>query len=307
MRTTQRIFCICLALCLLLCGCTANGAFEEAVRAEKALAKETDCASGALLQNSEWLPAGSSAADWLALTLKLGGVRENYTSYLNDLRQVVSLSDSASTPATAYARFALTAQALGDDPTAFGDGKSDLISLGYARYLAGDDTLNVAAFLLIAADACGYPDAQMRKTLVRAITDAQESDGGFGLVRGSSDADLTAMALQALSPYQESYADTVTRALDYLAKCVTENGACTSMGVENAETTAQVILALCALEIDIASDNRFFALPDGLARFRLDNGLYRHTQSASGFDVLATQQALLARIALQKGTNIYDF
>ena len=48
----------------------------------------------------------------------------------------------------------------------------------------------------------------------RCIRAAQEPDGGFGLVSGASEADLTAMALQALAPYGRD--ETVERALAWL-------------------------------------------------------------------------------------------
>ena len=310
-KTIRQLLCLFITLCLLLCGCTPRGAFDEAVFAEKALAQETDSARGKLLQNTDWFPAGSSAADWLALTLRLCGVKEDYTAFLDDLYIYVSQSGSAKMLTTAYARFALTICALGGDPTAFGTDAADLLHEGYLRWQSEESTLNSTAYLLIAMDACGYADGDMRETLLEAIVSGQETDGGFGLTPGSSDTDVTAMALQAIAPYKETYTDTVEKALACLAQTVTENGTCVSMGSANAESTAQVILALCALEIDPREDARFAELADGLLRFRLENGLYRHTEGAAQFDVLATQQSLLARLALYRlhnGENwIYAF
>lgn len=75
--------------------------------------------------------------------------------------------------------------------------------------------LNGLIFALLAADAGTYPEPERAKNtragIVEAIRAAQEPDGGFGLVSGASEADLTARPCQALAPYGRD--ETVERRL----------------------------------------------------------------------------------------------
>ena len=129
--------------------------------------------------------------------------------------------------------------------------------------------------------------------ILQALVAAQEPEGGFGLTVGNSDVDLTAMTLQALAPYQNStvtYTGTsgesvtirevVRRALAWLSDQQTAEGDFISWDAANLESTAQVIIALCSLGVDPATDARFvkngISAVDGLMRYRLDDGTFRH-------------------------------
>ena len=86
-------------------------------------------------------------------------------------------------------------------------------------------------------------------------------------------------------------------------------------GSESAESSAQVILALCALGIDPAEDARFCRgsenLLTGLEAFRQADGTYAHTPADGEGNYLATAQTLLALKAVQQlrsgDTWIFDF
>lgn len=114
---------------------------------------------------------------------------------------------------------------------------------------------------LIALDSHDYeiPKAVAGKTqttreaLIDAILAAQLSDGGWNVNGNGSDADMTAMAIQALAPYYNSNAkvkSAVDDALKRLSKMQEGNGGYTSWGTANAESVAQVIVALTSLGID---------------------------------------------------------
>ena len=86
----------------------------------------------------------------------------------------------------------------------------------------------------------------MRDSLVQYILDAQLTDGGWALTGEVGDTDMTAMALQALSPYQ-SRADVqaaVASALARLSSTQKASGGYAAYGVENCESTAQVIFGV---------------------------------------------------------------
>ena len=144
------------------------------------------------------------------------GANESYDAYLAALeRHVTERYAEQGTldalMATEYSRTILTVSMLGGDPSAFGtrpDGTAiDLLNDGVWNFAGelGAQGLNGLIFALLAADAGPSPEPEQAKNtragIVEAICAAQEPDGGFGLVSGASEADMTAMALQALAPY----------------------------------------------------------------------------------------------------------
>lgn len=273
---------------------------------------------GELLKDQEQFPAGTSVCDWLAMAMALSGAEESYADYLQALKAYVENAYAKNgcldkNKATEYHRIALTVMALGGDPTSFGvkpDGSAiDLIAEGTYNYARdpGAQGLNGWIWALIALDAQDTEvpaDAQYsREDMVSAIVIAQEPDGGFGLIPGKSDVDITAMAVQALAPYRDQLETEIDAALEYLSSQLTDTCGYIAYGDENAESTAQVILALCALGIDPDTDPRF--VKDGhtlltqLARFRQVDGTYSHTLEGAG-DGMATEQSVLALVAVQR-------
>ena len=287
--------------------------------------------TGTLMSKEEDFPAGTSVCDWTAIALALSGSQENYPRYLQNLQKYVEtnyeknggLDHIKSTP---YHRIALTALALGSNPREFGtksDGTPiDLVADGtyaFAGNSIGDQGLNGWIYALITLDAENTQisgDVKFtREDMIHAIISAQEPDGGFGLIKGKSDVDITAMALQALAPYAQKYPLAVDNALAYLSGEMNEDCLYSAYGTENAESSAQVILALCALGIQPETDMRFCrgenTLLSGLKRFHKEDNTFGHTQEDAKGDFLATAQALLALTALQKlysgNGRIFDF
>lgn len=136
------------------------------------------------------------------------------------------------------------------------------------------------------------------------LKDKQLPDGGWALSGQISDPDATAMALQALSFYQNdpSVQAMTATGLARLASLQLENGGFTAWGATTSESIAQTILALCMLDIDL-SDPRFVKngtdLLEALLTFRLADGSFRHTMDG-GYDIMATEQAMLALDALRR-------
>ena len=318
----KRFFALLLCVAVLaqsaLAASPAESARElalSAVSGQKALAD----VSGDLLAQSELFPAGTSVCDWTAIAFALLGAEGDTAAYLAAENEYISanfpLPASGRAPyATDWQRAALTVRALGGDPTACGtDGSVDLIAGGVYDY-AGDSLgmqgLNGWIFALIALDCGGYavPEGSRytREDILNEILAAQEADGGFGLVPGSSDTDITAMALQALAPYAgEEAASAADAALAWLAGQMTDEGLFAYWGEPSAESSAQVIIALCALGIDPAEDARFAkngtnvldALTD---TYRRADGSYAHTPQDEAGNFMATEQVMLALTALWK-------
>ena len=287
--------------------------------------------AGRLLARGEDFPAGTSICDWTAMALALSGSEEDFDAYQKALCAYVEEAYEKSgeldrVKSTTYHRIALTVLALGGDPTAFGE-KPDgtpinLIADGIYAF-AGDSLglqgLNGWIYALLTLDASGVEVPAgakfTRDEMIDAIICAQEPDGGFGLSSGASDVDITAMAIQALAPYASDRGDAVEAALSFLAKAMDENCRYSAYGNESAESSAQVILALCALGIDPAEDERFCRggenLLTGLEAYRQPDGTYAHTPADGEGNYLATAQTLLALKAVQNLRNgqtwIFDF
>lgn len=208
--------------------------------------------------------------------------------------------DLGSRRATDYARVVLAVTALGRD--ARNVGGTDLTARLCDSAFAARQGLNGVIFSLIALDSGSYPFAG-RADYLQRILSAQRADGGFSLsAEEASDADLTAMALQALAPYRADAAvqAAVDRAVTCLSGLQQANGGFATAGVPTCESTAQALLALAALGIE-PTDARFVkngrTAFDALALYRLTDGSYRHERSG-GADLTATEQALRAQLAL---------
>ena len=274
--------------------------------------------SGELLAQGEDFPAGTSVCDWTAIAFALLGA-EDGAAYLAAENEYISanfpLPASGRAPvATDWQRAALTVRALGGDPTVCGtDGSVDLIAGGVYDY-AGDSLgmqgLNGWIFALIALDCGGYEvpkgSRYTHEDILNEILSAQEPDGGFGLVSGASDTDITAMAVQALAPYADGEAaSAVDAALAWLAAQMTEECLFAYWGQPSAESSAQVVIALCSLGIDPAEDERFAKNGTNVLEalcdtYRRADGSYAHTPEDERGDFMATEQVMLAFTALWK-------
>ena len=275
--------------------------------------------SGDLLSLGEEFPAGTSVCDWTAIAFALLGAEDDMAAYLAAENEYVSehfpLPASGRAPlATDWQRAALTVRALGGDPTACGtDGEINLIAGGaydFSGKSLGMQGLNGWIFALIALDCGGYEPPEgsryTREEILAEILAAQEPDGGFGLVRGSSDTDITAMAVQALAPYAgNEAADAAEKAVAFLANAMTEDALFIYGDKPSAESSAQVIIALCSLGIDPAEDARFvkngMGIVDALTdTYRRADGSYAHNPADETGDFMATEQVILALTALWK-------
>ena len=303
----------------------------SAIASSIAAAEKTQLgvAQDAPLLTEELLPAGSSVSDWTALAMARAGIADDYAGYLARLqayveRQYAENGGLHAVKATEYHRIALTAAALGGDPTAFGtkpDGTAiDLVAEGTYNW-QGDDLggqgLNGWIFALLTMDAVGSEvpaDARYsRQDMLDAIVSAQLPEGGFSLGGGEMDVDITAMALQALAPYQEQYPEVIDAALNVLSAVQLPSGGFESWGAQSSESCAQVLLALCELDVDPETDERFQkdegSVIDALLAFRLADGGFAH-QLGGQADAMAGEQAMQALTAMalrqQGGGRFFD-
>jgi len=149
--------------------------------------------------------------------------------------------------------------------------------------------------------------------VVDKLLSMQLSDGGWAVYGEVSDVDVTAMVLQSLASFY-GQDETVTAAADKAVALLSArqllDGGFTSFGEVNAESAAQVIIALCGLDIDPASDPRFVkengSVVDSLLSCRLADGGFAHspggTHSASADDQVLSAIVAMERQASGKGS-----
>lgn len=145
-----------------------------------------------------------------------------------------------------------------------------------------------------------------KEELISEILSLLLSDGGFAVSGEYSNVDVTAMALSSLAPYYESDGSVraaVDGALMFLSERQLENGGFSDYGVENCESAAQVLTALCSLGIDPEGDVRFIkngnTVVSAMLEFSLPDGSFSH-KAGAGTDNMATEQAFYALVALKR-------
>jgi len=277
--------------------------------------------------------------DWTVLGLARSGVPvpdAYYKKYYANVEKILKEKSGKlhSVKYTEYDRVILGLTAIGRSVDQVG---------GYnlREWLADYDTLikqgiNGPIFALIALDSKGYaiPSVQAGKTqttrelLIDFILKREVTGGGWALGENpdAPDADITAMAIQGLTPYYAANPQVhaaVDRGLAWLSKTQSGDGGFASGGSVNAESIAQVIVALTGMGINPHTDARFVkngsSAIDALIGYTALGGGFYHVKvggvSNGGgkpgeVDPMATDQAMYALVAydrLLKGQNrLYD-
>jgi hypothetical protein len=287
--------------------------------------------------------AGSGANDWYPIAMSRLGVEDDYSAYLAVLKTYVEKAYKTQNKLSKYKvtewhRIALCVLACGGNPESFGKDKNgnniNLIADGiYNRSdenSIGVQGINGWIWALITLDADDFKVPENAETtgekIIEEILQAQNSDGGWSLTGDTSDVDLSAMALQALSNHQNNsqVKKSVNKCLAYLSKVQLSSGGFESSGTENSESCSQVIIALTALGISPYQDNRFIkknhSVVDALMAYKCKDGGFAHSFKsdsnnpdavAGQSNSMAGEQALLAIASLirfnQGGNSLYNF
>lgn len=287
---------------------------------ESALNDAAERAAAYMLRTVEQPRVGSVGGEWAVLGLARGGFEVPQT-FWDSYYAAVEAETAACKGVlhekkyTEYARVAIALTAIGADPTDVA-GYDLLTPLGDFDKTVWQG-INGPVWALLALDAGNYempvnPDAKTRVTrqmYVEEILSRQLDCGGWDLThRGGgsdADADVTGMALQALAKYRDQTVvrDAAERALFWLSDAQDDDGGWSSGGTSNAESTAQVLAALCELGISL-DDPRFVknghSALDGLLGYQQPDGSFLHTGGGSGSGQMASEQGLYALVAAQR-------
>lgn len=225
--------------------------------------------------------------------------------------------------------------------TALGKNIDDVAGYSLREPLADYETLikqgiNGSIFALIALDSkhyeipvvAGVKTQTTRELLIDFILNRELKAGGWalGADADAADADVTAMAIQGLTPYyktNEYVKAAVDRGINWLSKAQGADGGFASGDSVSSESVAQVIVALSGLGIHPHQDSRFVknghSAIDALLSFAAPNGGFYHVlqggQDNGGakpgeVDLMASDQALYSLAAYDrfvKGqTGLYD-
>ena len=262
---------------------------------------------------------GSIGGEWLILGLARRGEgipKEYFENYYQVVEKYVKDHNGIlhNKKYTEYSRVIVALSSIGKNPT-------DVAGYNLLTPLADFEKtvwqgINGAIWALIALDSGNYdipsnPDAKIQATremYVNHILEKQTADGGWALTGDVADPDVTGMALQALSKYQDNdkVKSATEKALSCLSNMQNENGGFSSYDTENSESNVQVIVALCELGIPF-NDARFVkngntVLDELMSYYNKGNG-FNHTSDGSGANLMATEQAFYGLVAVKRMTE----
>ncbi|MEC0226541.1 S-layer homology domain-containing protein [Paenibacillus alba] len=307
---------------------------------KKALVEKQINQTAAFMQQTVTDPVVASiGGDWTVFGLARSGVPvpdAYYAKYYANVEKILK-EKSGKLHAVKYTEYDRVILGL----TSIGRDIDQVAGYNLREWLADYDTLikqgiNGPIFALIALDSKSFdiPTVASVKTqttrelLIDFILKREITGGGWALGDKATEADpdITAMAIQGLTPYYQTNKNVqvaVDRAVGWLSKAQKADGGYASWESTNSESIAQVVVALAGLGINPHTDARFIkngssALDALLSFAALDGGFY-HIKSGGidnggakpgEVDLMATDQSMYALVAydrLLKGqTRLYD-
>lgn len=271
----------------------------------------------------------SIGGEWAVIAMTRNGNLNDDTknNYLQNIYQKLRETSGVlhTTKYTEYSRVALALTAMGINPTSV-EGYNLLQPLANMKKI-NRQGINGTIFALIAFDSNQYEIPQLegsgtqttRESLIQTILSAEISGGGWALMGNQPDPDITAMALQALAPYtqQQKVKEAVDRGVEMLAELQdAEGGYISNAGYDSAknlESTAQVVIALSAIDVSLLNSEKFMkngkTLLDEMLRFQVSDGSFCHVIDG-GSNQMATEQGALALAAWYRAVtgrnSLYD-
>lgn len=303
---------------------SANGSVgdqQEAAQTQTPQKAQTDPAQAEKETATDLLRTLSTAdeigpgCEWSLMAIARSSMGEEpealflYTQYQESLRVLVKRTDGVldEDRPTDNAKAAIVLHMTGADPTDI-EGVNLLTRLDDNEAVQAQG-INAEIWALIASAICEQ-NLDNTEKYIQDICDMQGSGGGITYDGVTEDVDITAMAVQALALYAadcEDLREVLDAARAWLAVEQDADG-----GYGNAESTAQVILALSSLGEDPEKAADFtkdgITLYDGLMRYRAANG-FCHVVDVPEADPMATEQsscALDAIVLAKSGRSFFE-
>ncbi|MGL5256447.1 MAG: prenyltransferase/squalene oxidase repeat-containing protein [Proteocatella sp.] len=313
MKSNKRILSVFMVLIMVFTNILSVYAYTD-----KDVDSKIKATSSYILKTVKEPSPGSIGGEWAVLGLSRAGIsvpKNYYESYYKKLESSLKQNKGVlhNKKYTEYSRTIIALSAIGKDP-------SNVAGYNLLEKLGDFDKtvwqgINGPIFALIALDSKNYkiPANKNAKTqasrdlYIKEILSQQLKDGGFALTGEKADADITAMALQALSKYQnkKDVKHATEKALNCLSKMQKSNGGFESWGTQNVESSAQVLTALCELGIS-PKDKRFVkngnTVIDNIMTFYTKDG-FIHAKNGSGNSQMSTEQAFYALVSYQRVTD----
>lgn len=313
MKINKRLLSVLMVLIMAFTNITSVFAYTD-----KDVDSKIKSTSSYILSTVKEAAPGSIGGEWAVLGLSRAGIsvpKNYYENYYKKVEANVKKTKGElhNKKYTEYSRTIIALSAIGKDPSNVG-GYNLLEKLGDFDKTVWQG-INGPIFALIALDTKNYKIPQnkeaktqaSRELYIKEILKQQLKDGGFALTGEKADTDITAMALQALSKYQnkKEVKHATEKALNCLSKMQNKDGGYESFGSFNLESSAQVLTALCELGIS-PKDKRFVkngnTVIDNMMTFYTKEG-FLHTRDGSGNSMMSTEQAFYALVSYQRLTD----
>ncbi len=272
------------------------------------------------------------SGEWSVLAMARDGYLTDYArnAYLTELYK--TLQDKKGilhhVKYTEYSRVVIALSALNISPTSV-NGYNLLEPLADFKKVSGQG-INGSSFALIALDTKKYEIPELKNGKTQTTRDALIADilgkeiegGGWALSGNIADPDVTAMTIQSLVPYmsRNDVNAAVNRGIEKLAALQDADGGYSSdfisesgNPVKNLESSAQVVIALSAVDASLIQQEKFMkngkTLLDELLRYQKEDGSFCHVIGEKS-DAMATDQGTLALLAWSRAMNgqtrLYD-
>lgn len=264
--------------------------------------------TASLIYEKEFAPKTSSVGgEWAVIGIMNSNIKpdlkETYAKrYYDNIRTVLKSEKGLLTDEhyTEYARAVMGIVSIGKDPTEIEGYDLTAFLDDYDKITA--QGVNAASYALIASNMAGIKLENADRYIDFIIEETEKY----------SESDYMSMAILGLSYYQQEnkVKEFIAEKTEELSQMQQKDG---SLG--NCESTAEAIIALTAIGVDVMNDERFVKkdgnLLDGLMLFKKDSG-YIHINDDKNkvdIDMMATEKALLAIESLKlfkAGSRLYE-
>lgn len=289
---------------------------------DNAIEEATEGAAKNILQNYAGNPEYENEWNVMALARMGAAVPDGYyDKYYNNI--VAKLKENNGgfddrTYPTDYARVILTLTAIGRDVTDVGGyNLVEKMKEANENITQGNNAVIYTLIALNAVDSNkNINEGDYKEELLDKLIAIQKIDGGFSWNENYSipDVDTTAMAIQAMAPFYDSN-DDAKQAIEKAKQFILANQS-NAGGYGSAESAAQAVLALTAIDIDpnateaLTTPERPYSIMDGLMRFYMGEGKFSYGTITGEENSYSTTQAFYALVDYQRfvdgKTSFYD-